>query len=174
MGGTSTVDGNGHINKPGITDTGGCCEQPRIALNAIRAGNCFGEPLPDSNDEFNYSDPIIEYPPGSFDPDYPCQTDSSGTACDSCIKTENPEQLIPWPAPAFGQPTNPLPSIDSITNFPPPTNSTNTFYCLYCVTVRKAWMGLFSEKSEFLDMLCRPTSILRIYWSVFWKPQVKH
>ena len=127
IGGTSTVNGNGHINKPGITDTGGCCEKPRIALNAIRAGDCFGEPLPDSTDEFNYSDPIIEYPPGSFDPNYPCQTDSAGTACGSCIKTENPEQLIPWPAPAFGQPTNPLPSIDSITNFPPPTNSTNTF-----------------------------------------------
>ena len=26
------------------------------------------------------------------------------------------------------------------------TNSINTFYCLYCVTVRKAWMGLFFWK----------------------------
>jgi len=114
--------------------SGSCCSNPRFFLTKIAPGPCTA---PDEdNPEESYD--IITYPPNTFDPNYPCpDPDDETRACTECVKTpENPDNLEPWPGPAFGQPTNPLPGFDySVApagqyngpGFPVPTNIVDTF-----------------------------------------------
>lgn len=68
-----------------------------------------------------------KYRPESFDPASQCSTDGppgdfvggvNTYGCDTCIKTENPENLPVFPPASFGQPTNPLPQFAVDTSVP--------------------------------------------------------
>ncbi len=74
-----------------------------------------------------------KYRPESFDPASQCSTDGVNTyGCDTCIKTENPENLPVFPPASFGQPTNPLPqfavdtSVPETIAFPMPSANNDT------------------------------------------------
>ena len=120
--------GNAHMYDPDIDGTG-INSQPKVELKNIMGVDC------DSNTYF-----VDEgfagtgrYRSESFDPNSNCPEPVEGLnsyGCDTCIKTENPDNLIPWPQAAFGQPTNPLPQFavnDSVSPqlaFPMPEDNT--------------------------------------------------
>ena len=125
--GQVTESGDGHIWKPQVSGANSGLSIPRINLNGIIPGPCFESD--DTSTEEIEDDALITYPPGTFDPANECPEGQSA-ACQECIKTENPDNITPWPQAAFGQPTNPLPQLSNGSpsqSFPLPTNQTNTF-----------------------------------------------